>query len=151
MAPSSSARVALLLATSLALPSLSGCDTAEEKAVEYGEPVGITIETGAKGPGLEIAFAATKGVPLEPLVPTLAGALHAAAQACPAFVAERAAGDVVQLAFAVENGAVTRLSQGRTAGETCVVGKLQGAPIAAAQNVELLAEVRLQRPAGTAP
>lgn len=145
------ARNALLLATSLALPGLAGCDSAGENAVEYGEPLGITIEASAKGPGLEIAFAATKGVAIDALVPTLAAAVHAAVQACPAFVAERASGDVVQLAFAVENGAVTRLSQGRTAGETCVVGKLQGAPISSAQTIEVLAELRLPRPAGTTP
>jgi hypothetical protein len=151
MAPMFFARKALLFAPLLAIPGTVGCNTSEEKAVEYGEPVGITIEASAKGPGLEIAFAATKGVPIDSLVPTLAGAVHGAVQACPAFVAERASGDVAQLAFAVEKGAVTRLSQGRTPGETCLVSKLQGAPISSAQNVEVLAELRLKQPAGAAP
>lgn len=133
----------------VAIVTLLGCNTPEEKAVEYGEPIGITIEASGGAPGLEIAFAATKGVPVEPFVPGLASAVHAAMKACPAFVAERAAGDVAQVAFALENGQVTRLSQGRTAGETCLVSKLQGAAVPSTQTVEVLAELRLARAPGT--
>lgn len=129
------------------------CDSSSgaEKPVEYGDPVGIRLEASATSPEVELAVAASKGVDMEAAVMPLASVLHKAITACPGFIAERASGDVAQIAFSVTDGKVTRPSRGQTPGETCVGDKLEGSPVALPGRFDAVAEIRLPQKAPATP
>ncbi|MDI1445129.1 hypothetical protein [Polyangium sp. 6x1] len=120
-----------------------------EPEVEYGEPIGLRMETKRGVPDYEIAVAVTKGTDLAPLVPVIGAALHAAVELCPEMVKAGQRGENVGIWFRVEKGTIGKVvTEGVDA--TCVTGALGGKPVAAPDQLAVLAQFRFPSEA-TAP
>jgi hypothetical protein len=109
--------------------------------IEYGEPVGLRMATKRGMPDYEIAVAVTKGTNIEPLVPVLGAALHAAVELCPDVVAAGQRGEALDVAFRIEQG-VIRDPAAKGDAASCVARALGGKTIAAPDKLSVLAQIR---------
>ncbi|MRG94352.1 hypothetical protein [Polyangium spumosum] len=109
--------------------------------IEYGEPVGLRMATKRGMPDYEIAVAVTKGTNIDPLVPVLGAALHAAVELCPDVVEAGRRGEALDVAFRVEQG-VIRDPAAKGDAATCVARALGGKAIAAPDKLSVLAQIR---------
>ncbi|HVK63414.1 MAG TPA: hypothetical protein VM694_03010 [Polyangium sp.] len=100
-------------------------------------------------PDYEIAVAVSKGTDVAPLVPVLGATLHAAVELCPEIVQAGQRGEIVNVWFRVEQGAVGKVAT-KGVEATCVGGALGGKPIAAPDQLAVLAQIRFPY-APTAP
>ncbi len=128
---------------------LLGCESRSDARAgsgpAYGDPVGIKI--GAQGgvPALSLAVAVSKGRDPSPSVPGLAGAVHGAAAACPAFVAAIDAGKTVRLSFGARRGALEALGAAPDeVGGACMTAALGGKSVAMdrPESMDVLVELR---------
>lgn len=141
------ARCALrLVASAIALATsfcASGCQTSE--SISYGDPVGVSLEGKTPAEAYEVAVAATKGREVEPLVPAVAGGVHAALKQCPGFVPAEPGRESVALQVQVVDKAIKTVpDKASDAPSKCMLERLQGAavPPAGPPMFHLLIQVR---------
>jgi hypothetical protein len=123
-----------LLASLLAASAVTACDAKEKAASkagrQYGEPIGIRLDAHGAVPALAVAFAVTKGRDPSPIVGSLAGAVYAAAVACPAFVSAVTTGKTTRLELGAEKNVLEALgARADDVGGPCMTAALGGKPI----------------------
>ena len=136
------------VATAAALAWLVSC---KPKDVDYGDPVGISLDAKGTVPGLDIAVAVSRGRDVTPAVSSLAGGMYAAASGCPAFLAALGSGKLVRLKLTAEANVLHAPSPAPTeeAG-SCMVHALEGKAITMDRpdKLDVLVEVTAKRDAG---
>jgi hypothetical protein len=118
----------------LAATSVVGCDSTEKHASkagrQYGDPIGIRLDAHGSVPALAVAFAVTKGRDPSPIVRSLAGAVYAAAVACPAFLSAVTAGKTTRLELGAEKNVLEALgARADEVGGPCMTAALGGKPV----------------------
>lgn len=121
----------------------------EEKApdVAFGEPVRVAMTASRDVPAFELAFAVTRDVAVEPLVPGLSGALHKAVRGCPSFVEASAVDEVTQVAFTVEQGTIRGAALAGAHPDRCLAEKLDNQALDGPAPPKLQAIVQIRFPA----
>jgi hypothetical protein len=123
----------------------SACDDGSANAAQYGDPVGIVLEAHGAIPALGVAVAVTKGRDVTAVVSSVAGAIAAAANACPPLVAAVSGGSVARLAFTAQGGVIhgpAKPPQDPVA--ACAMHALEGKTVAADKPdaLDILVEIR---------
>ncbi len=148
MAMATKRRLVVWVAGAAALAWLVSC---KPKDVDYGDPVGISLDAKGAVPGLDIAVAVTKGRDVTPTVSSLAGGMYAAAAGCPAFLAAVGGGKLVRLKLSAEANVLHAPSPAPTeeAG-SCMVHALDGKAITMDRpdKLDVLVEVTAKRDSG---
>lgn len=139
---------AVLVASAVGALTCGACERSEKAekpaAVEYGEPVGLTLKRAGGEIDYEMAVAISKGKDPSPGVPALAEAMVAAAKACPETRPTLAADNTLRLAFPVLRGKAAlppRLPESPAV--TCLLRALEGRKLFGdADDLAVLIELR---------
>jgi hypothetical protein len=83
----------------------SGCKSSPVESVQYGDPVGIRVETSAPGePPFELAIALSEGRDPQPVLGALVDLARGGLRACPAYLSAPAEAPHSPVAFTLDAG-----------------------------------------------